>query len=74
MEQNIGMYQGSLNLLKTQGIEFDKGLTLNEIIRIEKIYKIKFPNSLRELLTIVLPISKGFYNWRDIEDGRGLLV
>ena len=28
----------------------------------------KFPTSLREFLMIALPISRGFYNWRNIQD------
>lgn len=59
------MYKESIKLLKAQGIEFESGLTVDELKQIEKIYKIKFPNSLREFLMIALPISKGFYNWRD---------
>lgn len=59
------MYKESIKLLKTQGIEFESGLTIDELKQIEKIYEIKFPNSLREFLMIALPISKGFYNWRD---------
>lgn len=62
------MYENSLNLLKMQGIKFEKGLTLDELMQIEKIYQIKFPNSLREFLMTALPISRGFYNWRNIQD------
>ena len=60
------MYEESINLLKQQDIEFEKGLTLDELTLIEEIYKIQFPKSLREFLMIALPISKGFYNWRNI--------
>lgn len=62
------MYENSLNLLEQKGIEFEKGLTLDELKQIEMIYQIKFPSSLREFLMIALPVSKGFYNWRDIQD------
>ena len=46
------MYQESLNLLKTQGIEMENGLTFAEVVQIEKIYKIEFPKSLRDFLMI----------------------
>ncbi len=62
------MYENSFNLLKIKGVEFEKGLTLDELKQIEMIYQIKFPNSLREFLMISLPVSKGFYKWRDIQD------
>ncbi len=62
------MYENSLNLLNMKGIEFEKGLTLDELKQIEKIYQIKFPSSLKEFLMIALPVSKGFYNWRNIQD------
>lgn len=62
------MYENSLNLLKMKGIEFEKGLTLDELKQVEMIYQIKFPGSLREFLMMALPVSKGFYNWRDIQD------
>lgn len=62
------MYEDSISLLKMKGIEFEKGLTLDELKQIEKIYQIKFPRSLRKFLMMALPISKGFYNWRKIQD------
>lgn len=59
------MYEQSIKLLEKKGIKFEKGLTFVELEQIEKIYQIKFPNTLKEFLMIGLPISKGFYNWRD---------
>ena len=61
------MYEESIKLLKKQGVEFETGLTVEEIAKIQEIYKIIFPKSLKEFLTIVLPISKGFYNWRNFK-------
>ncbi len=62
------MKKESMMLLKELGIEFDEGLTLEETIKIETIYGIKFPDSLKNFLMIGVPISKGFYNWRNMED------
>lgn len=62
------MYESSLNLMQMKGIEFEKGLTLEELRQIEDIYQIKFPNSIKSFLMIALPISKGFYNWRNMQD------
>lgn len=49
-------------------IEYQNGLTFEEFTNIEEKYNIVFPNDLRNLLRQVLPISKGFYNWRDFSD------
>lgn len=61
------MYEESIKLLKLQGVEFETGLTVEEIAKIEDVYKIKFPKNLKEFLMTALPISKGFYNWRNLE-------
>lgn len=62
------MGKNSFDLLKCNGIKFEKGLTSDELKQIENIYHIKFPECLREFLMIALPISKGFYNWRNIKE------
>lgn len=59
------MFEKSVSLLMAKNITLEKGLTLDEIVLIEKIYGIVFPKSLRDFLMTVLPVSKGFYNWRN---------
>ena len=54
-----------LTLLKTKGIEFDKGLNQAEFSKIKEVYGIEFPSELKEFYSTILPISKNFYNWRD---------
>ena len=61
------MYKRSIDLLKNCGIKFESGLTIEEMLKIEKLYAIKFPKSLRDFLKEELPISEGFYNWRNFE-------
>ncbi len=51
-------------LLIAKEIEFDDGLTDNEVVEIEKKFNIKFPPDLKCFLQVGLPISKGFSNWR----------
>ena len=46
-------------------ITFARGLTRDEISSIELRYNIHFPKSLRDFLMQALPVSNGFYNWRD---------
>lgn len=43
---------------------FTSGLLQNEIQQIEQEYDFRFSPDLREFLMFVLPISKGFINWR----------
>lgn len=48
-----------------RNIEYQEGLNEKEISHIEEIYDIFFPTELKEVLEQVLPVEKGFYNWRD---------
>lgn len=67
MKQTGGneMYSDIVNQLKLKGVEFQEGLTKDEITIIENIYNIVFPPDLKSLLSFSLPVSKGFINWRD---------
>ena len=49
-------------------IKYQEGLSDVEIIRIESLYKIQFPDELKSLFKQVFPISEGFYNWRDFSE------
>ena len=64
------MYLEIIKLMKDSGIKFDAGLTQNELEKIYEIYKIKFPLSLKSFLTTALPVSDGFYNWRNFSSGN----
>ena len=64
------MYLEIIKLMKDSGIKFDAGLTQNELEKIYEIYKIKFPLSLKSFLTTALPVSDGFYDWRDFSSGN----
>lgn len=59
------MYNELVELLREQGVVIDRGLSKSEIIHIEKEYEISFPREWKQFYSIVLPISDGFYNWRD---------
>ncbi|MDD3795809.1 MAG: hypothetical protein PHE06_07575 [Lachnospiraceae bacterium] len=56
-----------LNTLREKNVILENGLSLDEIAEIEKMYEIVFPASLRNFLMMALPVSKGFYNWRNKE-------
>lgn len=64
------MYEQLINKLESKGVEFEIGLSNDEIKRIEEVFNIEFPKELKELYKIALPISKGFYNWRNFNDGN----
>ena len=64
------MYLEIIKLLKDNGIKFDAGLTQGELKKIYEIYDIKFPLSLKSFLTTALPVSDGFYDWRDLSSGN----
>ena len=50
--------------LREKGVEFDEGLSNAELDQIQKRYELKFPADLIEFLSVGLPISKNFPNWR----------
>lgn len=54
-----------IEIIKLKGIEYEKGLLPEEINKIEQIYGIIFPEDLKNMYMNFLPISKGFYLWRD---------
>jgi len=59
-------YKNIVSRLKEKGIVFDHGMSSQEIVKVEKFYDIFFPIELKRLYSLGLPISDGFYNWRDI--------
>lgn len=59
------MFYRVVELLKNKHIDYEKGLSSLELEEIESRYNIKFPTQLKDFYKVVLPISKGFYNWRD---------
>ena len=52
-------------LLLENGISLEPGLSDEEIQKVEKIYGIEFPEQWLAVYQQLLPISEGFYNWRD---------
>lgn len=50
--------------LKGKKITFNKGLTHEEVGQIQEKFEFKFPPDLKHFLQTALPVSQGFYNWR----------
>lgn len=61
-------YKEVIYKMKQQGIEFAVGLSDKEMAIIKQEYGIVFPKELMTFYKEALPISKGFYNWRDKSD------
>jgi hypothetical protein len=53
-----------LNLLINKGVQFEDGLTNQEIAQVEIKFNIKFPPDLKDFLQLGLPVSDNFVNWR----------
>jgi len=51
----------------TERIVFADGLSEEELGRIESNFRFAFPPDLRVMLSVALPISKGFPDWRSAE-------
>jgi hypothetical protein len=57
-------------LLRGEGLELDSGLTDQEVEHAETKFNFRFPPDLRSFLQTVLPVSKGFYNWRSDDETK----
>ncbi len=57
-----------MNEFADKDIKVENGLSSEEINEIEERYSIKFPYALRLFYMSALPVSEGFYNWRDASE------
>lgn len=62
------MYETILKLLRRNGVKIDRGLSEGELKKIKEIYHFSFPYPMQCLLLNILPVSSGFYNWRDFSN------
>jgi hypothetical protein len=58
-----------VHFLKGNGISFDEAITDNEFSTLEKKFSLIFPPDLKDLLSIALPVTPYFPNWRTLLDG-----
>ena len=58
------------NNLKNAGVELQSGLTKDEICDIETYYNFKFPPDYELFLSTLLPVNKGFHNWREYKSEK----
>ena len=55
-------------ILDKSGLKYEKGLSDEEIRKIEKLYDIKFPTELKQMYRELVPVSQGFYKWQDFSE------
>jgi hypothetical protein len=71
----MGMdYVELINRLKEKGVRFSDGLTEREFEDIEQNYQFKFPPDLKDFLSIALPTSDNFIDWRDMSERNVELI
>lgn len=58
-------------LSEESGVVFERGLSRDEIERVERKFEFRFPPDLASFLHCALPVSDGFPNWRS-ENSRSL--
>ena len=59
------MYEDIIHKLGQKGVEFEIGLSEEELCWITYEYEITLSEGIKKFYKEALPISKGFYNWRD---------
>lgn len=67
-ERGTVMIKSTYEKMKQSGITFDPGMTEGEFSEAEGIYRFRFPESLREFLSLGIPTSGRDYEfpkWRD---------
>ncbi len=58
----------------SKNVEIQDGLTNGEIGCAEDLYGIFFPPEYRRMLEQVVPVCRGFYNWRDYSESNVELI
>lgn len=59
------MYQEIIDKMKKKDVIFSSGLNETDLRKIQQIYEIMLPQELIEFYSLALPVSMGFYNWKD---------
>lgn len=54
--------------LKKAGISMEPGMTTEELDRAEEVFGFRFPEEIREFLSLTVPVEKGFFDYRDVSE------
>lgn len=63
-ELDASYFASVASTLRARGVELAHGLTEAELVAAERAHGFRFPPDLRALLAHVLPVDKGFPDWR----------
>jgi hypothetical protein len=58
--------QALIQFLKDRSVVFNEGLTKEEFIELKNRFNIEFPPDLKSILSIALPVTQHFPNWRSL--------
>lgn len=61
---HISIFSSVIQAMADQGVTFQQGLSDEEIAKAETLYSLTFPPDLKVFLSLGLPVSDGFINWR----------
>ena len=68
------MYEEIIRKLKQAGVSFAEGLSVDEIRSIEGFYEIHFPRELILFYQEALPVSEGFYDWKNFSEANVKMI
>lgn len=61
-------FASAQKVLVKAGVQIDRGLTPEEFTQIERTFGFKFPPDLREFLSLGLPVSPNWVDWRNSDE------
>jgi len=59
-------YNKIIAKLEEKGVIFNYGMSSQEIAEVEEFHSVSFPIEIKKLFTLGLPVSNGFYDWRNM--------
>jgi hypothetical protein len=69
---SISVWKAVIAALEQKNVTFEIGLAPGELAHTERLYGFLFPPDLREFLSLALPVSDDFPNWRTGQIKRGI--
>jgi len=67
-------YDAIIARLEEKGVSFESGMSQKDILETEEYYGISFPVEMKEFFVSGLPVSSGFYNWRNTSSENTSLI
>jgi len=70
----LNKYNAIIEKLEEKGVSFESGMSQKDILETEEYYSISFPVEMKEFFISGLPVSSGFYNWRNTSSMNTSLI